>query len=93
MVKYSWYGEEIISDHGEVSLRRYTYKGGDESLIYKYVTSKLAQALVDYVYPTWLAPNLITFVGWILVTSPHIIALFFHGTDFSSPLPWWLCFY
>jgi len=55
MGKLAWYGEEILTDYGEQSIRKYQYKGGDASYIYKYITGKLAQYVVDYVYPAWLA--------------------------------------
>lgn len=49
------YGESITSEQGAENLKVYKYAGGDESLIYKYVTGKLAQVMVDYVFPTYLA--------------------------------------
>ena len=54
MVK-TFYGELVMSENGERKLPVYKYQGGDESLIYKYITGKLAQMLVDHVYPTNLA--------------------------------------
>jgi len=51
----TFYGEAVLSPEGSKNLPVYKYQGGDESLIYKYVTGKLAQCLVDGVYPTTLA--------------------------------------
>ena len=54
MIK-TFYGEAVTSEQGAKNLRVYKYAGGDESLIYKYITGKLAQALVDHVFPINLA--------------------------------------
>jgi hypothetical protein len=51
----AFYGEEILSETGKESIKHYTYKGGDASLIYKYVFGKLAQWVVDHLYPETLA--------------------------------------
>lgn len=51
----SFYGETILTEEGKQKLPGYQYKGGDESLIYKYITGKLAQCLVDTIYPETLA--------------------------------------
>lgn len=51
----AWYGEAIITESGAGKLKDYKYKGGDASLIYKYITGKLAQWVVDTFYPETLA--------------------------------------
>lgn len=51
----TFYGESIVTKEGAKNLLIYKYAGGDESLIYKYLTGKLAQLLVDYVFPITLA--------------------------------------
>lgn len=51
----TFYGEGIMTEQGAKNLKVYKYAGGDESLIYKYITGKLAQLLVDHVFPTSLA--------------------------------------
>ena len=54
-MKNTFYGELILTEQGAKNLPVYKYQGGDDSLIYKYITGKLAQCLVDSVYPTNLA--------------------------------------
>lgn len=49
------YGESVMTAQGRQKLPIYKYQGGDDSLIYKYITGKLAQVLVDNVYPETLA--------------------------------------
>jgi hypothetical protein len=51
----TFYGEGILTEQGAENLKHYKYSGGDESLIYKYITGKLAQMLVDHVFPVTLA--------------------------------------
>lgn len=57
MIK-TFYGESVMSADGRQKLPVYKYQGGDDSLIYKYITGKLAQVLVDHVYPDNLAYDL-----------------------------------
>jgi hypothetical protein len=38
----AWYGEEILTETGKTAIKKYSYKGGDASYIYKYVTGPLA---------------------------------------------------
>ena len=54
-MKKACYGETLLSEQGSKNILTYKYAGADESLIYKYITGKLAQMLVDHVYPVNLA--------------------------------------
>ena len=54
-MRRTFYGETVLSEQGARNLPGYKYQGGDQSLLYKYVTGKLAQMLVDDVFPVWLA--------------------------------------
>ena len=65
----------ILTSQGRKNLPLFVYKGSDESLIYKYVASKLADMLVRRFVPLWAAPNLITFVGFLLQVFALIVAL------------------
>jgi len=55
MTEYSLLGEKILTNEGKVALREHKYKGGDPSLIYKYLLSPLADYIVSHLLPVWLA--------------------------------------
>lgn len=65
----------ILTPSGITNLSTFVYKGTDESLIYKYITSNFASMLVHTFTPHWIAPNLITFSGFLLQVIALIIAL------------------
>lgn len=54
-MKRTFYGEAVMTEAGYEKLPKYKYNGSDASLIYKYFTGKIAQFLVDNIYPESLA--------------------------------------
>jgi len=82
---------QFISPIGEKNLLAYRYSGSDASLLYKYFFSPIAQALVDKVIPSWLAPNVITLIGFMCTFIPHIIILCMFPNQIEGPAPKWLC--
>ena len=50
MLKYKY-----VSPESEKNLISYTYKGTDQSFLYSYVFSPLANLCVKYFVPEWLA--------------------------------------
>lgn len=56
------------------SIRRYVYKGCDNSLIYAHILSPLASWLVEFL-PRWVAPNVITLVALFWPLSAALIFL------------------
>jgi ethanolaminephosphotransferase len=71
------------------NLLKYKYKGGDQSYLYSYVLSPWAQFCVDLT-PTWVAPNLITFVGLCLPITSLILTLLYNPTLEAETQPAWL---
>jgi len=63
-----WY--YYLSNEGARKLPHYQYHGTDLSLLYKYVLSPFAAKCVDYLTPTWVAPNAITAFGlcWMVLS-------------------------
>jgi len=49
----------------------YNYRGRDDSLIYKYIFSGIAERCIEYT-PIWLAPNMITIFGLLCILLPWI---------------------
>ncbi|CAE7754898.1 AAPT1, partial [Symbiodinium sp. KB8] len=56
-----------LSQEGVQRAARYKYIGRDKSLIYAHIGSPLAQWCVDHLLPTWMAPNLVTLLGLVLL--------------------------
>jgi len=48
-------GPKFITKEGEENLKNFKYSGGDNSLIYIYFYSPLAEWCVDNLTPSWLA--------------------------------------
>jgi hypothetical protein len=77
---------EVMSPEEIKGLIKYKYNGGDTSLIYKYFLSPFAQSLVDNFVPTWMAPNMITFLGLIFSLASFFLTLFFnYGLGMNGP--------
>jgi len=84
---------KYITEQGEKNLVTYKYVGSDASLLYKHFFSPLAQFLVDKVIPIWLAPNVITLVGFGCTLLPHLIILAMFPDQLAGPVPRWLCLF
>lgn len=74
----------------EIHLKDFKYKGGSASLTYEYLWSPFAEFLLKFT-PEWIAPNLITFVAFVLVLVSHFIFMFWGEDQFGKPLPPWKC--
>lgn len=46
---------------------------------------------MDRVIPTWLAPNVITLLGFMCTVIPHLIVLIGYSADLYGNIPTWLC--
>lgn len=80
----------IVMTPNEVKgLLKYKYNGGDTSLIYYYILSPLAQYLVDNYIPSYIAPNLITFIGFLFSFLSFILTILYNY-DLNSNGPNWL---
>lgn len=71
-----------ISQEGEKGLKQFKYKGGSDSILYQYLWGPLAEWLVNNVIPVWMAPNVITLIGFafIIVSS---LTLTYYSPDLS----------
>eukprot|EP01036_Dinobryon_divergens_P024682 gene24682-33154_t len=77
------------ADHD--AIRRFTYQGGDSSLLYKHILSPIAQYLVDKWTPSTLAPNAITLIGLFFV-GVSLTATFIWNPTLGPDAPRWLHF-
>jgi ethanolaminephosphotransferase len=80
---------EVMTPEEVRGLIAYKYNGGDTSLVYKYLLSPFAQFLVDYCVPTWVAPNLITFIGLVFSLISFFLTLIYNY-DLGVNGPRWL---
>lgn len=67
------------------TLTEYKYRGEDRSLTYKYILGPLYARLI-HLLPLWMAPNLVTFLGFLITISGHIL-LMYHAPTFDTPAP------
>jgi len=73
-------------------MRNYQYKGGDNGITYKYFYNPMASFLIDYI-PENIAPNLITFVGFVFSVLPAFLLFSLFGTNFYGEISsWWFFF-
>lgn len=69
--------------------KRYKYNGKDESILVKLVYRKFWDWAITFM-PTWLAPNLITLIGFFFEISSFILS-YIYSEGLSKPIPSWLC--
>ncbi|CAD8097315.1 unnamed protein product [Paramecium primaurelia] len=70
-------------------LKSYRYKGTDQSLLYNYILSPLAEFCLRFV-PMNVAPNVLTLMGLACIILPHILFFFVMGDNFAGFIPNWL---
>ncbi|ORX96484.1 Choline/ethanolaminephosphotransferase [Basidiobolus meristosporus CBS 931.73] len=70
------------------NLSKYKYSGVDKSLLSKYVLQHYWSALVK-LFPLWMAPNLITLIGFLCVVVNFFTVIILDPT-LSEPVPGWV---
>eukprot|EP00004_Rigifila_ramosa_P022411 TRINITY_DN6109_c0_g1_i3.p1 TRINITY_DN6109_c0_g1~~TRINITY_DN6109_c0_g1_i3.p1 ORF type:complete len:407 (+),score=91.79 TRINITY_DN6109_c0_g1_i3:43-1221(+) len=78
----------LVSEKGAKALRNYKYAGSDNSLILKYILRHYFDVMHRF-FPRWMAPNLITLVGFSFITIAHILFALWSPT-LREPVPAWL---
>ena len=71
--------------------KNHKYSGTDDSLLVKYFLKFIWNFIVDYL-PLWLAPNLITFIGFIIALISFLIT-FSLSNYMTQPIPNWCCIF
>lgn len=77
-----------IPPDGVANVKSYQYSGTDRSLLYRFYFVPVIKFLINY-FPTWLAPNLITFGGLLLNVAAHI-AITYYNPTLDQPMPQWV---
>lgn len=83
-----WWAEGYITEAGARGVLRYRYSGCDNSFMYRYFCSPLAEALVRRLMPMWVAPNLITCAGLVPSLLAHVV-IWCYCPDLLAPCPRW----
>jgi phosphatidylglycerophosphate synthase len=69
--------------------RNYKYNGHDASIAVRLFYRRYWDFMIRFV-PSWVAPNLLTFIGFLLEIVSFLLTLYFSGL-LRDPLPRWLC--
>ena len=71
------------------NLKGHKYSGSDAGITYKWCYSPLATKLVTYL-PDWIAPNVLTLIGFVNTLIPMILLFTVAGFDLMGEVPqWW----
>jgi len=54
------------------------------SIVYIWLISPVCDFTVNHIFPSWLAPNLITFIAFCINLIPHIWCAYEYGWDFGD---------
>ena len=87
-----WYQLLPIFDETQAeNLKLHKYSGSDEGFTYIYFYSPVATRLVECL-PDWLAPNVITLLGFVHTIIPLTILFTVADFDLVGAVPNWFCF-
>ena len=73
-------------------MKDHVYSGSDLGILYKIFWSPVANWLVEFV-PDWVAPNVLTLIGFIHTLVPVIVLFVIAGFDLIGPVPNWFFFF
>jgi ethanolaminephosphotransferase len=82
-------GYFILSTRDEHPIRNYKYSGSDNSLLYRFVLTPMNEFIMEYMMPTWIAPNLITTCGFVCCIAASILTAVYSPT-LTEELPWFV---
>eukprot|EP00767_Chilomastix_cuspidata_P008263 gnl/Chilomastix_cuspidata/942.p1 GENE.gnl/Chilomastix_cuspidata/942~~gnl/Chilomastix_cuspidata/942.p1 ORF type:complete len:508 (-),score=232.58 gnl/Chilomastix_cuspidata/942:178-1701(-) len=72
------------------TIATYKYHGVDNSLLSKVLLNPFWEFLVNHVIPPWLAPNLITFFGFMALIIASMLTLAFSPNLATPDVPGWV---
>ena len=82
---------KYVEDQYIDNLKKYKYRGGDNSIYYNYIISPVCNYFINY-FPKSLAPNTITVIGWFLNLFNFVITLYYGGWKGCDYYPPWVCY-
>lgn len=89
--KKSILGLPLISEEKFQLVKTHYYVGDNKSILYNYVLNHMCNWIVDK-FPLWLAPNLITFIGFLVNLIPSVLVIAIYGYDLFGNLDAWFCY-
>eukprot|EP01111_Echinosteliopsis_oligospora_P003002 TRINITY_DN14834_c0_g1_i1.p1 TRINITY_DN14834_c0_g1~~TRINITY_DN14834_c0_g1_i1.p1 ORF type:complete len:376 (+),score=91.83 TRINITY_DN14834_c0_g1_i1:81-1208(+) len=66
-----------VTQKGLKNLEHYHYSGVDNSLIAKYIMQPFWNSVVHFL-PAWMAPNLVTLIGFLFIIFSYITTAYYH---------------
>lgn len=82
--------KNYVTPKGEESIKSYKYKCTVDSLVYGYLMGPLANFSLKFT-PISIAPNTITFIGFVFNLIPYFMMAMATGEDLSVDIPRWIC--
>ena len=82
---------KYVEDEYIENVKKYKYKGGDNSIYYYYAISPISNFMVNY-FPKTLAPNTVTISGWFLNFFNLILTIYYGGWKGCDYYPPWVCY-
>ena len=82
---------KYIEDKYKENIKNYKYRGGDNSIYYKYIMSPVCNFMVNY-FPRSIAPNTVTVSGWFLNLLNLILTVYYGGWKGTDYFPPWVCY-
>lgn len=79
---------ECVSEEALIHLKSYKYSSVDKSLISRYILKHYWNAFVELL-PLWLAPNMVTLIGFFFILL-NVIFLAIFIPDLMGPGPSWV---
>ncbi|PXF44134.1 putative CDP-alcohol phosphatidyltransferase class-I family protein 3 [Gracilariopsis chorda] len=80
-----WWYRAHLSAQQVNALRQYKYAGEDRSLMRQYIMNPMYNRLVSF-FPLWMAPNMITLSGFLLIVASHL-QLLYYSHDLTQQAP------
>ncbi|XKL68772.1 hypothetical protein PGB90_006541 [Kerria lacca] len=82
MLSFSWNTKYLTSEHLQ-GFQKYKYSSVDTNPIGKYVMHPFWNWLIKF-FPRWLAPNLITFIGFLFIVKSFLLLSYFDYYFYAS---------
>jgi hypothetical protein len=86
-----------LSPEARANLPHYKYRAADNGIAYQRFFNPFGNYCVTLL-PDWLAPNVITFVGFIFSIAPYTAMVVYFSSHFYNPkgmddLPGWIFYF
>ena len=80
-------GQKVLTDAGADNIAHHKYKSGGSTALDDYLSPNVWEPLTNSL-PMWLAPNLITTIGFTFNLASYALGAWY--LNYTLELPWWL---